>query len=129
MDKEEYLARHEELMTEVIDKRKAYFDAKSELRALEKEMSYEISKQYEPFIGKKVVIYYTDKWNMEKELKTGIGYLDCFKYFSGRNDMDDGLYPFLLKPKKDGSKSKQYFPLFDNTRAEVQKITHIDVVE
>lgn len=127
MDKEEYLARHTELMTEVINKRSAYFDAKSKLRKLEKEMSYEISKQYEPFIGKKVVIYYTDK--MERELKTGIGYLDGFKYFSGRNDMDDGLYPFLLKPKKDGSKSKQYYPLFDNTRAEVQKITRIDVVE
>lgn len=127
MDKEEYLARHKELMAEVIDKRSAYFDAKSKLRKLEKEMSYEISKQYEPFIGKKVVIYYTDY--MERELKTEIGYLDCFEYFSGHNDIEDGLYPFLLKPKKDGSKSKQYFPLFDNTRAEVQKITRIYVVE
>lgn len=127
MDKEEYLARHKELFAEVFNKKKAYLEAKSKLRELEKEMSYEISKQYEPFIGKKVVIYYTN--NMKKELKTGIGYLDCFKYFSGRNDIDDGLYPFLLKPTKDGSKSKQYFPLFDNTRAEVQKITRIDVVE
>lgn len=127
MDKEEYLARRKELFAEVIDKKNAYFDAKLKLRELEKEMSYEISKQYEPFIGKKVVIYYTD--HMERELKTGIGYLDCFKYFCGRNDMDDGLYPFLLKPKKDGSKSMQYFPLFENTRAEVQKITRIYVVE
>lgn len=127
MDKEEYLAKCKELFAEVIDKRNAYLDAKSKLRELKKEMSYEISKQYEPFIGKKVVIYYTN--NMEKELKTGIGYLDCFEYFSGRNDIEDGLYPFLLKPKKDGSKSRQYYPLFDNTRAEVQNITRISVVE
>lgn len=123
MTEEEIINKRKELVDDLSAKRKAYAKAERNLREFEKEISYGIAKGYEQFVGKKVVIYYIDHMGIERN--TEVGYLDKFTYIWNVSGIKDGLYPFLSKVKKDGSKSSQYYPLCDNTKAEMQKITKI----
>lgn len=128
MDKTEYEARRSILVRNLIEKQKEATDAKNKIRDLDKEMSLEIMhEKYEQFVGKKVVIHYKD--HLEREKKTEIGYIKDFRWLQGDTRYDDGLYPFMYKVRKDGSMSNTSFPLTDNTKAEVKKITRIEVVK
>ena len=133
MAKEGYEERYKEIydkiVNEVDDKRREYKKAKQKLKDLIQEWSYAVMlDKYEKYIGKKVVIHYLGITG--KERKTKVGYLKEFRWVANDTEVaNDGLYPFLVKPKKDGSMSKQYFPKWDNTQAEVRSITKIEVVE
>lgn len=127
MEYEEYIEKREELTKEVAKKRKEYAEAKISLRKLEKSYAYQIAKQYDKYIGKKVVYYY--KNSVGSEVKSPIGYLKMFKWYAGNMFIPDGLYPFLSKVKKDGSMSNAMYPEFDNTRATVNNIIRMEIVE
>ena len=128
MDKIEYEAKRSILVGDLRVKEKLVTEAKNKLRAFDRKRSYEIMREkYEQFVGKKVVIRYTDSF--ERNLKTDVGYLKCFKWLQGDSRYEDGLYPFLYKVRKDGSMSNNSFPLTDNTKAEVKNITSIEIVE
>lgn len=120
---------YNEIVDEVDDKRREYEKAKQKLRDFVWEWSYSVMlEKYEKYIGKKVVIHYLGITG--KERKTKVGYLKKFRWVADDAEVvTDGLYPFLVKPKKDGSMSKQYYPKWDNTQAEVRSITKIEVVE
>ena len=128
MDRTEYEARRSILVKDLIAKQKEAADAKNKIRDLDKEMSLDIMhEKYEQFVGKKVVIYYKDF--LEREKKTEIGYIKDFRWLQGDSRYEDGLYPFLYKVRKDGSMSNTSFPLTDNTKAEVKKITRIELID
>lgn len=128
MDRTEYEARRSILVKDLIAKQREAADAKNKIRDLDKEMSLEIMhKKYEQFVGKKVIIHYKD--HLEKDMKTEIGYIKDFRWLQGDTRYDDGLYPFMYKVRKDGSMSNTSFPLSDNTKAEVKKITSIELID
>lgn len=126
MEAQEYKEKLHELNNKLVQKRSEYLDAKSNVRALKKEYSYEIVKKYEQYIGKKVIIFYKNSFG--QEVKTNIGYLKEFRWYDKNMYVNDGLYPFLTKPKKDGSKSNILYPECDNTKANVIDITRIEVL-
>lgn len=127
MDKIEYEAKRAILYGDLKVKQKMVVEAKNKLRAFDRKWSYKIMREkYEQFVGKKVVIYYKDI--LEREKKTEIGYIKDFRWLQGDSRYEDGLYPFLYKVRKDGSMSNTSFPLTDNTKAEVRKITRIELV-
>lgn len=122
-----YFDRRNILAADVSKKYSEYLSAKIALREFVKKYSYQIMQEkYEQFIGKKVVIHYKDRLGMDN--KTEIGYIKEFKWLQGDSRYDDGLYPFMYKVKKDGSMSNASFPLVDNVKAEVQKITRIEII-
>lgn len=122
-----YFDRRNILVANLNKKYSEYLSAKIALREFVKKYSYQIMQEkYEQFIGKKVVIHYNDK--LGRENKTEIGYIKEFRWLYGDSRYDDGLYPFMYKVKKDGSMSNTSFPLGDNTKAEVQKITRIEII-
>lgn len=127
MEYEEYIEKRKELTKEVAKKRQEYAEAKINLRKLEKFYSYQIVKQYEEYIGKKVIYYYKNA--VGSELKSPIGYLKMFKWYEGNMHIPDGLYPFLSKVKKDGSMSNAMYPEFDNTRATVHDIIRMEIID
>ena len=128
MDRTEYEARRSILIKDLIAKQREAADAKNKIRDLDKEMSLEIMhEKYEQFVGKKVIIHYKD--HLEKDMKTEIGYIKDFRWLQGDTRYDDGLYPFMYKVRKDGSMSNTSFPLSDNTKAEVKKITSIELID
>ena len=128
MDRTEYEARRSILVKDLIAKQREAADAKNKIRDLDKEMSLEIMhEKYEQFVGKKVIIHYKD--HLEKDMKTEIGYIKDFRWLQGDTRYDDGLYPFMYKVRKDGSMSNTSFPLSDNTKAEVKKITSIELID
>lgn len=126
MEAQEYKEKLYELNNKLTQKYSEYLEAKSNVCALKKEYSYEIVKKYEKYIGKKVIIFYKDY--LERECKTNIGYLKEFRWYDRNMYVNDGLYPFLTKPKKDGSKSNALYPECDNTKANVIDITRIEVL-
>ena len=126
MELQEYEEKMGELNNKLKQKYSEYREAQSNVRILKKEYSYEIVKKYEQYIGKKVIISYKDF--LGREQKTNIGYLKEFRWYDNNTNVKDGLYPFLTKPKKDGSKSNALYPEYDNTRANVIDITRIEVL-
>lgn len=126
MSVDEYSEKLLELTKKEIEARACYLEAKRAVIKLKKEYCYEIAKQYESKIGKKVVIHYKD-WQ-GKEKITDTGFLKEFRWFQGNSFVEDGLYPILTKSKKDGSMSNREFPEFDNTRAEIKRIIDIEEI-
>lgn len=127
MDRIEYEAKRAILVGDLRVKEKMVWEAKNKLRAFDRKMSYDIMREkYEQFVGKKVVIYYKDI--LERENKTEIGYIKDFRWLQGDSRFEDGLYPFLYKVRKDGPMSNTSFSLCDNTKAEVRKITRIELI-
>lgn len=126
MSVEEYSEKLLELTKKEMEAKRCYLEAKRAVIILKKEYCYEIAKQYESKIGKKVVVHYKD-WQ-GKEKITDMGFLKDFRWFQGNSFVEDGLYPVLTKPKKDGSMSNREFPEFDNSRAEITRIIDIEEV-
>lgn len=126
MTTEEYNEQLKELIKNQIDAKAKFVEAKHAVIKLKKEYCYEIAKQYESKIGKKVVVHYED-WQ-GKEKITDTGFLKEFRWFQGNSFVEDGLYPILTKQKKDGSMSNREFSEFDNTRAEIKKIIDIEEI-
>ena len=126
MTEEEYIIRLSALKKEELEARAKYNEAKRNVKQLEKEYSSQLAENYTDYIGEKVIIYYKNKEG--KEYHTQIGYLDRFVWVDNNCYVDVGLYPFLLKVKKDGSKSKAPFSEWDNTQAEVKRIIRIEKI-
>lgn len=101
-------------------------EAKHAVENFIKEYSYQVAENYTSYIGKKVIIHYRSGG---EERVTNVGYLKEFLWVSNNCFYETGLYPFLLKPKKDGSMSKAPFPEWDNTQAEVKRIIRIEEIE
>ena len=91
-----------------------------------KTYAYDIAKHFEDKIGKKVVVHYKDSIGEERTTKPG--FLKAFRWYQNNTFVEDGLYPILTKPKKDGSMSNREFPEYDNTRAEITRIVDIEEV-
>ena len=108
MTVDEYNERLKELLKIQTDAREKFGKAKRTVINFKKEYCYEIAKQYESKIGKKVVIRYKD--NQGKEEITGKGFLKGFRWYSSNTFVETGLYPILTKPKQDGSMSNREFP-------------------
>lgn len=123
-----YFDRRKILTANVNKKYSEYLSAKIALREFDKKYSYQVmqEKKYEQFIGKKVIIHYKD--NLGRDEKTEIGYIKEFRWLQGDARYNYGLYPFMYKVRKDGSMSNTSFPLADNTKAEVQRITRIEII-
>ena len=122
-----YFDKRKILTANLNKKYSEYLSAKIALREFDKKYSYQVMQEkYEQFIGKKVVIHYKDF--LGRENKTEIGYIKEFRWLDGDTRYNNGLYPFMYKVKKDGSMSNNPFPLGDNTKAEVQKITRIEII-
>ena len=100
--------------------------AKRAVEELDREMSYQVVEAYKGYVGKKVRIWYKDEFGNEKF--TSEGWLKEWRYISNYSGVESGLYPFLVKSKKDGSMSGMLFPFCDNTKAEVKRITKIEEV-
>jgi hypothetical protein len=126
MTVDEYNERLKELLKIQTDARENFDKAKRAVIVFKKEYCYEIAKQYESKIGKKVVIHYED-WQ-GKEKITDTGFLKEFRWFQGDSFVEDGLYPILTRQKKDGSMSNREFPEYNNTRAEITRIVDIEEV-
>lgn len=126
MNVEEYGEKLLELTKKEMEARRCYLEARRAVINLKKEHCYSLVEQFKPKIGKKVVVHYKDHMGEEKTSKPG--FLKGFKWYSGVTFVEDGLYPVLTKPKKDGSMSNCEFPEYDNTRAEITRIVDIEEV-
>lgn len=126
MTAEEFNEQLKELLKIQIDAKAKFADAKYAVIRFKKEYSYEIAKQYESKINKKVVVRYKDYSGNERITKEG--FLKEFRWYQGNTFVEDGLYPILTKAKKDGSMSNREFPEFDNTRAKITDIIDIEEV-
>lgn len=126
MTVDEYNEKLLELTKKEIEAKRFYIDAKRAVINLKKEHCYSLAEQFKSKIGKKVVVRY--KNHIGEEITTKPGFLKEFRWYSGNTFVEDGLYPVLTKPKKDGSMSNREFPEYDNTRAEITKIVGIEEV-
>ena len=126
MSVEEYSEKLLELSKKEMEARSCYLEAKRAVINLKKEHCYSLVEQFKPKIGKKVVVHYED-WQGKDKI-TDTGFLKEFRWYQGNTFVEDGLYPILTKPKKDGSMSNREFPEFDNTRAEINRIIDIEEI-
>lgn len=126
MTKDEFQETLKELTKKQVEAYSAYLNAKRAVIKLKKEYCYEIAKQFESKINKKVVVRY--KNHMDNESITKEGFLKEFRWYQGNTFVEDGLYPILTKPKQDGSMSNREFPEYDNTRAEITRIINIEEI-
>ena len=126
MSVEEYSEKLLELTKKEMEAKRCYLEARRAVINLKKEHCYSLVEQFKTKIGKKVVVHYKDYMGKEKASKPG--FLKEFRWYQGNSFVEDGLYPILTKPKKDGSMSNREFPEFDNTRAEITRIIDIEEV-
>jgi hypothetical protein len=126
MSVEEYSEKLLELEKNEKEAYRCYLEAKRAVINLKKEHCYSLAEQFKSKIGKKVVVHY--KYHNGEERTTKPGFLKVFRWFQGNSFVEDGLYPILTKPKKDGSMSNREFSEFDNTRAEIKRIIDIEEV-
>lgn len=127
MTKEEYKTKLSILTADLYEKEKEYKNAQSRVYELKDEMATQVVQGFKQFIGKRVIVHYKGIDN--EECCTVPGYLKKFMGFWGVKGVDDGVYPILYKSNKDGSPSEHAYSLWDCTRAEVQSITRIELID